>query len=110
MKTFLKLLVVAVVLNGAYRIGMAEYRFSQLKDSTHSMLVLGTETPIEQLKEQVLKKAADLNLSVSPERVTVAREGVRTTVTVAYRQDVEVFPGYMYPRDYSFTDEIAALR
>jgi hypothetical protein len=110
MKTLLKLLVVAVVLNGAYRIGMAEYRFSQLKDSTHSMLVLGTETPIEQVKEQILTKAADLNLSVSPDRVSVTREGVRTTATVAYQEDVEVFPGYTYPRNYSFTDEIVPLR
>ena len=44
MKTFLKLLAVAAVLNGVYRFGVAEYRFSQLKDATHSLLVLGTRT------------------------------------------------------------------
>lgn len=109
MKTLLKLIVVAVIINGAYKIGMDEYRASQLKDSTHSILVLGTKTPIEDLKQQMLQKAADLNLPVADEKVTVAREGVRTTVKVSYGTEPEVFPGYKYPRDHSFTDEIAAI-
>jgi len=110
MKTFLKLLVVAVIINGAYRFGMDEYRFSQLKDATHSMLALGTNTELEQLKEMILQKAADLKLPVLPEKVTLAREGVRTSVSVSYNSEPEVFPGYKYPRAHSFTDEIAALR
>ena len=110
MKTLLKLLVVAAVVNGAYRFGMAEYRFSQLKDSTHSVLALGTNTPIEQLKDQILRKATDLSLPVSGERVSLAREGLRTSAAVSYQQDIEYFPGLTYPRQYSFTDEIAAIR
>jgi hypothetical protein len=110
MKTLLKLLVVAAVVNGAYRFGMAEYRFSQLKNSTRSVLVLGTNTPIEELKDQILRKAGDLRLPVSQEQVSLRRENVRTTAAVSYQQDIEVFPGYKYPRDYTFTDEIAALR
>ena len=110
MKTLLKLVVVVVVLNGAYRFGMAEYRSSQLKDATHSMLALGTQTPIEQLKEQILKKSAELGLTVSPDSVSVTRDGVKTMTSVAFQQEVEVFPGYKDPRDYSFTDEISAFR
>ena len=110
MKTLLKLIVAGAILFGAYRAGMAEYRFSQLKESTHSILVLGTETPVEDLRQQILKRAGDLVLPVSEENVDVAREGVRTTATVSYHQNVEIFPGFTYPRDYSFSDEIAALR
>ena len=50
MKTLLKLLVVVAIVNAAYRFGMAEYRFSQLKESTKSILVLGTNTPVEELR------------------------------------------------------------
>lgn len=110
MKTLLKLIVAGVVVFGAYRAGMAEYRFSQLKDSTHSLLVLGTETPIEDLRQQILKRAGDLSLPVPPENVEVTREGVRTTARVSYHQEVEIFPGFTYPRDFSFSDEIAPLR
>jgi hypothetical protein len=110
MKTLLKLLVVVVILNGAYRMGMAEYRFSQLQESTRSMIVLGENTPVEELREQILKRAADLSLPVEAERIEVTRNGLRTAAKVSYHQDVEVFPGYGYPREYSFSEEITALR
>jgi hypothetical protein len=109
MKTLLKLIVVVAVLFGAYRAGMAEYRFSQLKDSVHSQLTLGTDTPIEDLRQQILKRASDLALPVSPESVQVTREGIRTTAKVSYHEDVEVFPGFTYPRDYTINDEIMAV-
>jgi hypothetical protein len=109
MKLLLKLIVIAVIINGAYHIGFDEYRASQLKDSVHSMLVLGTKTPIEDLKLQMLQKADDLKLPVTAEKLTLAREGIRTTVKIDYGTEPEVFPGYKYPRDHSFTDEIAAI-
>lgn len=110
MKTLLKLLVVVAILNAAYRFGMAEYRFSQLKESTRSILVLGTNTPVEELRDQILRRAGDLELTVPPDNVAVRREGVRTTAKVSYQKEIEAFPGYRYPRDYSFSEEIAALR
>jgi len=97
MKTFLKLLVVAAVVNAAYRFGMAEYSFSQLKESTHSALALGANTPIEQLKEQILRKATDLSLPVSAERVSLARENLRTTAatTSSFRNVfIRTVPGF----------------
>jgi hypothetical protein len=110
MKTLLKLIVVGVIVFGAYRAGMAEYRVSQLKDSTRSILVLGEKTELEDLKQQILNRAADLTLPLTPENVEVTREGVRTTAKVSLRQQVEVFPGFAYQRDYSFSDEIAPFR
>jgi hypothetical protein len=111
-KTLLKLIVVLIVINGAYHFGMSEYRYSEFTDGTHAILAVGASTPVDQVKEQILKKAADLNLPVLPDRVEVTR-GIptnRTSVKVSYHTDIEVFPGYKYPRDYSFTDEITALR
>jgi hypothetical protein len=110
MKMLLTLVVVAAVLNGAYQLGMDEYKFSQLKDTAHSRLALGTRTELEELKAQILQKAADLKLPVSPDKVTLAREGVRTSLSVSYNSEPEPFPGYKYPREHSFTDEIAAIR
>ena len=110
MKTLLKLIVVVIVLNGAYRMGMSEYTHSQLTNSTTSILALSTNTSVEEIKAQILKRAADLDLPVSPDGVLVERESVRTTIKVSYHRDIEVFPRYKYRRDYSITDEILALR
>ena len=106
----LTLIVVAAVLNGAYQVGMDEYRYSQFKDSVHSRLTLGKDTPVEDLKQQMLQKAVELKLPVSEDKLTVSREGVRTSVSVSYSSETEPFPGYKYPREHSFTDEIAAIR
>jgi len=110
MKMLLTLVVVAAVLNGAYQMGMDEYRYSQFKDSVHSMLSLGKDTPVEELKQRMLQKAVELKLPVSEDKVTVSREGVRTMVSVSYNSEPEPFPGYKSPRNHSFTDEIAAIR
>ena len=110
MKMFLTLAVVAAVVNGAYQMGMDEYRYSQFKDSVHSTLALGRDTPVEELKQRMLQKAVELKLPVSEDKVTVSREGVRTTVSVSYSSEPEPFPGYKYPKNHSFTDEIAAIR
>lgn len=110
MKTLLKLLLVVAVINGAYRFGMAEYRFSQLNESTKSVLVLGTDTPVEELRDQILRRAGDLALPVPRDNVAVTREGLRTIAKVTYHQEIEVFPGFRYPRDYSISEEIAAIR
>ncbi len=110
MKTLLKLLVVAAVINAAYRFGMAEYRFSTFKDSTRSVLVLGTVTPTETLEAQILKRAGDLELPISADDVEVTRDGLRTTANVSYHQEIEAFPGYRYPRDFRLSEEIVALK
>jgi hypothetical protein len=110
MKLLLTLVVVAAVLNGAYQMGMDEYRYSQFKDSVHSRLTLGKDTPVEELKQQMLQKAVELRLPVTEDKVTVSREGVRTSIAVSYSSEPEPFPGYKYPRDHSFTDEIAAIK
>jgi hypothetical protein len=110
MKTLLKLILVVVVINGSYRVGMAEYRYSQFKTAIRAILALAEKVPVEEVKASVLKRAAELDLPVSPERVEVSREGVTTRLKVSYHLDLEVFPGFKYPRDYSISDEITPLR
>jgi hypothetical protein len=110
MKTFLKLIIVAVVLNGAYQGGMSAWKYSQLKDSTHSSLILGEKVPTERLQQGILTRAKELNLPVAAENVIVTRENLRTAVRVSYRDQIELFPGYRYPHDYSFNDEVAPIR
>ena len=109
MKLLLKLVVIAAVLNAAYQLGIDEYRHSQFKDAVHSMLTLGKDTPVEELKQQMLRKAVDLQLPVSEDKITISRQGVRTTVSVSYNTEPAPFPGYTLSRDHSFTDEVAPM-
>jgi hypothetical protein len=110
MKTLIKLIVAAVVLNAAVRYADAEWKFYKWKDSSYQTLTLGVDTPPDRLREQILARAADLKLPVAAENVAVTREGLRTSARGSYRRDIELFPGYLYPRDFAFTVEVAALR
>ena len=110
MKTFLKLIVVALILNAAFHGGMSAWRHSQLQDSTHSALIRGEKMPTEQLQQVILTRARELSLPVSAENVVVTREGVRTAAYVSYREQIQLFPGYHYPHEYSFNDEVAPIR
>src|SRR6187200_562797 len=100
MKTLLKLIIVGLVLNAAFRGGMATFTYVQLKESTHSILTLGEKLSPEQLQERIVGRAKELDLSVTPENVIVTREGSRTAATVAYTQAIEFFPGVQYPQDF----------
>ena len=110
MKTLLKLIIVGLVLNAAYRCGDAAWRFYQWKDSAYEMLTLGVDTDTEKLRQQIIHRASDLNLPVDSENVTVTRQGLRTAARGSYQKPVEVFPGYRYPYDFDFNVEVVALR
>lgn len=110
MKALFKLIIVAVVLNAAFRGGMATFRFVQLKESTHSLLALGDQASTEQLQERIVTRAKELKLPVSPENVVVTREGPRTAARVSYRHAIEFFPGLRYPQDFDFNEEISPIR
>ena|SRR5687768_10570558 len=111
MKTIIKLLITAAILNAVVRTGMAAMDYYQLKDATQQLLVLGDEASIEQLQSGVLTKAAELDLPVLPENVSVRREGPRTTAEASYTQAIEFFPRYQYPVTFSFQVEaVSAIR
>ena len=103
MKTIIKLLVAAAILNAVVRGGMAAARYYELKDATEQLLTFGSNETTTALHNQILTKAGELFLPVQPENVEVHRQGTRTVAQVAYSQPVEFFPNYRYPVDFSFT-------
>jgi hypothetical protein len=103
MKTIIKLLIVAAILNASARAGMAAYAFFQLKDTAQELARFGDDTPVNQLQGAVMEKATELKLPIEPEQVTVSRQGVRTLIEVSYIQPIELFPNYIYPQKFEFS-------
>lgn len=109
-RALLKLAVVVIVLNALYHVGDAYWRYYQLKDSSEQALIFGVDAKPERLKEQILKRAADLKVPVSPTSVMVSKEGSRSEATVTYLDEIEVFPGYRYPHVFTFAVNAVAVR
>ena len=110
MKTIIKLLIAAALLNAAARGAMAAWTYYQFRDTTEQLVIFGAGATPEELHHQIVETAAGLNVPVAPENITVEREGARTRAEAAYVQPVEFFPSLTYPINFSFMVEALAVR
>ena len=102
MKTIIKLIIAAIILNAVARSAMAAWSYYQLKDAAQQTILFGAGATTSQLQEQILRRAAELEVPLPPGSVTVTRDGPRTRAEAAYTQQIELFPNYRYPFDFSF--------
>ena len=107
MKTLIKLIVAGIVLNACARGAQAAWDYYQLKDAAQQTLVFGAGTSIDQLREEIMRRATALQIPLAPENLEVTRNGPRTAATASYTQSVELFPRYRYP--FTFKFEVDAL-
>lgn len=110
MKTIIKLVITLAILNAAARGGMAAWTYYQFRDKTEQLVIFGARSTPAELHEQIVATAAELDVPVAPENVTVERQGARTRAQAEYVQPVEFFPSYTYPLNLSFRVEGFAIQ
>ena len=103
MKTILKLLVAALIVNAAVRGGAAAWAYYQLKDAAQQTVVFGANSTPQEIATAILERAKELEIPLAAESVEVTREGPRTVAKASYTQQVEVVPRYQYPVTFSFS-------
>jgi hypothetical protein len=104
-RTVITLLIVAAALNALVRAGMVAVDYYELRDEAQQIARFGSRVSEAELSDQILEKAMELELPVEQKDILVSRSGSRTQVEVSYRQDVELFPRFIYPVDLSFAVE-----
>jgi hypothetical protein len=104
-KTLIKLIIAAVVVNAAYRGGSTYLKYYQFKDETQQMILFGQAEQVGDLTKQILGEAAKRDVPLDADDVMVTREGTRTLAEVSYTENVEIFPRYFYPVSFSFNAE-----
>ena len=105
MKTILKLLLVAIVVNGCVRGGMAAYGYFRFKDAAQQAVLFGSDSTPEQIQALIIERAQALKLPILADNIQVNRQGGRTWADASYHQDIEVFPNQTYPMNWSFRVE-----
>jgi hypothetical protein len=108
MRTFVRILKVVLalaVVNAAARAGYATWKNIELKESAQRLVLFGREQPEESLRASVLARAAELELPVTAEQVSVRRQDLKTVIDVAYDTPVEVFPTRVYRMKFNFSVE-----
>jgi hypothetical protein len=106
-RTALKLALVAIVANATWHLFAVYSAHYKFKDAVqYAAQVRGKKTD-EQLKQEVLGIAAQAELPIEEERLTVRRlDDTHTTVDTGYTRIVELFPGFTYP--WPFTVHVDA--
>lgn len=110
MKLLFKLLIAGAVLHAVVRAGLLYWSHYQLKDAAQQALIFGAGVPEGELQNEILRKAADLEIPLAPEDVVVTRQGQRTTAAASYVQPFEYLPTLTYPVRLSFEVDALAVR
>jgi len=105
MKTVIKLIIAAVLVNAAYRGGSVFLKYYQFKDETQQMVLFGQAETVQALAGQILNEAVKREVPLDGDGVSVNREGMRTVAEVSYTERIEIFPRYFYPMAFSFSAE-----
>ena len=102
MKLILKLVIVALVANAAWKIGnayLSHYKFTDAVEQT--TLFRGTRTD-DVLLRRVIEIASDFDIPVTENDVSLRTEDHHTIVDGAYRRTIEIVPWYVYSWPFTF--------
>ena len=108
MKTLIKLAIVALVLNGLYQTGYAYWEHYELEDAIEKAIQFSRQATPEEVTETVLSLADERSIPLDAEHLDVAHTGRYVTVDGSYTRDVNIFP--RYPRPFDFTLRVSVLR
>ncbi len=109
MKTVLKLVIAVALLNAVVRVGDSAWNYYQLKDTAERALLFGGQSSSQQLHQQIMESAMELELPLKPEDLRVRWRPGRRVADAQYTQQIELFPNYLYPVVFSFTVEAVAV-
>jgi hypothetical protein len=100
MKLLIKLAIVALIANAAWRLGLeyaTHYRFS---DSVQQAAIVSGQSD-GQLRQHVLELAATYDVPLTDEALTIRTELSRRFINGSYVKPIAILPGY--DRNWSFT-------
>ena len=94
MKTVLKLVIAIALLNAVVRGADSAWNYYQLKDAAQRALLFGSQASSKQIHEQIMERAIELRVPLSPENLTVSWRTGRRIAEASYTQQIEFFPKY----------------
>ena len=107
MRTLLKVLVAALVINAAYRLGTAYWDHYQFQDAVQQLAQFSERAAPAELARGVLDLAAERSIPLDPDALAVDRRQRRVDISGTYVREVALVPGYQHP--WTFTLDVTVL-
>jgi hypothetical protein len=106
LRTLLRLVIAALLLNAAARVGMAYVRYYQFKDDVEQEARFGDKETAASLQQRVLQIAQEHGIQIYPADVVVTKNRKQTTVAALYGEELELVPR-LYHREHLFEFEVS---
>ena len=104
MKLIIKLAIVALLANAVWRVGSVYAAYYRFTDAVQQTTLYRGEKTDDQIRDRVFELAADYDIPVNDETLTVRRENNHTIVRGAYKRPIDLLPGFTY--QWPFTVDI----
>ena len=106
LKLFVKLAIVALLANAAYRIGLEYLTYVKFRDAVRDAATYKTNDD-DDLRKRIMDLAGDYDIPLSQDAVFIRREDRQVMVDGSYHKPIEVVPTFQY--QWPFTWSIEAL-
>ena len=92
MKTIIRLLLAALVINGCFQGGRAAWKHYEFKDAVEQEARFGSHKTTSELRRRLVKLAEQYGVGLTPEGVRVEKRDTQTHVALAYEQRIPLVP------------------
>lgn len=96
MKLLIKLTIVALVANATWRVGSVYLSHYKFKDSVQQMTQYRGDKSDEQIRQRIFELAAQFDIPVGEESLTIRRDEDHTIVDGSYKRPIDLLPGFTY--------------
>jgi hypothetical protein len=100
-RTVIKLAFVALLANAAWQLFNAYWPYYKFSDAVRATAQYRGQKTDAQVRERILELAAQFDIPISDDNLTVRLDDTHTIVEAAYVQPVALAPGYTYQWPFS---------
>lgn len=106
MKTIIKIVIALVLLTAMFNGARAVLNDYQFTDAVHQGMLFDPRASDAELKEMVLKLAAEYELEMDASNVTVREQGMDVIIDMSYTKNIVLVPG-VFARDWTFNPSVS---
>jgi alcohol dehydrogenase class IV len=107
MKTLIKLLIAALVVNACYRVGVAYWEYYEFEDAIEKTIQFSRQATPDDLTKAILELAEERGIPIEESSLAVTRTERQVVVDAAYERSVEVAPRMR--RTFRFAPHVSVL-
>ena len=110
LRTLVKLVLVALIINAAWQLFSVYWSHFKFVDAVQATTQFRGQKSEEQIRSRILELAAELDVPVSDENLTIQGTRSHTTVDGTYTRPVKLLPGYIYPWRFTLHTDTNTLQ